>query len=275
MTGVPRSGTTWLARQLAHAPGTALTGREPMNPRGRQYALGGTLHAWTTLEQPTARQRMALRTAYAGLNPWTFSRFGHRQLAAPVPGVRVIVKDPFALLAVSTITRETGAHPVVVVRHPGAVLASYRRMGWSPDLSEVAPLAARHLGDTSSWQPSGSEAEDMARFWSALHRIALPAIDASGATVVIHEDLAGGGAAAMERLYAVLGLRVTAQVRSAWTPESSTPAEVDPSRLHNFDRDPATVAQGWRRRVSTEEIEVLETIAGETLSALVQRRCPL
>ena len=45
VTGVPRSGNTWLARLLATSPGTAMAGREPMNPRGRQYALGGTLTA--------------------------------------------------------------------------------------------------------------------------------------------------------------------------------------------------------------------------------------
>ena len=53
VTGVPRSGTTWLARLLAGSPGTALAGREPMNPRGRQYALGGTLTGWARLSDLT------------------------------------------------------------------------------------------------------------------------------------------------------------------------------------------------------------------------------
>ena len=69
VTGVPRSGNTWLARLLARSPGTALAGREPMNPRGRQYALGKTLHGWTRLTEPTTRQRFLLRTRLPGLEP--------------------------------------------------------------------------------------------------------------------------------------------------------------------------------------------------------------
>ena len=37
-----------------------------MNPRGKQYALGGTLDGWTRLTDPTPRQRLLLRAAYRG-----------------------------------------------------------------------------------------------------------------------------------------------------------------------------------------------------------------
>ena len=57
VTGVPRSGTTWLARQLANASGSSMTGREPMNPHGKQYALGGTIDAWARIVDPTPKQR--------------------------------------------------------------------------------------------------------------------------------------------------------------------------------------------------------------------------
>ena len=56
VTGVPRSGTTWLARWLAAGAGMALPGREPMNPHGRSYALAGTLTGWVRLSEPTPRQ---------------------------------------------------------------------------------------------------------------------------------------------------------------------------------------------------------------------------
>ena len=41
VTGVPRSGTTWLARWLARGGGMALTGREPMNPEATSTDLRG------------------------------------------------------------------------------------------------------------------------------------------------------------------------------------------------------------------------------------------
>ena len=50
VTGMPRSGTTWLARELARARRSGLPGREPMNPREGQFALGGTVSGWTQLD---------------------------------------------------------------------------------------------------------------------------------------------------------------------------------------------------------------------------------
>ena len=181
VTGVPRSGTTWLARLLAHAPRTALAGREPMNPRAHQFALAGTLTGWTRLTGVTPRQRLALVTSYRGLNPLVYSRYGQRQWAAPLPRTSVVVKDPFAMASLATVHDITDALPVLLVRHPGAVLSSYRRMGWSPDLDEIAPLALEHLGEDV--RPSGDAATDMAVFWSTLHRLALLDLRGTGAVV--------------------------------------------------------------------------------------------
>jgi hypothetical protein len=276
VTGVPRSGTTWLARQLALAPGTALAGREPMNPRGSQYALGGTLTGWTDLHRPTRRQRLALRTAYAGLNPLVYSRYGTRQWAAPLPTTRLVVKDPFALLSLAAIKAATGATAVVVVRHPGAVLASYRRMGWTPDLEELDPIARRVLGQDRGLAPSGDAATDMGAFWAALHDVALPQIDATGAVVLFHEDIAAGGLAAGRVLYSALGLTMSADAERRWAPErSGSTATTDASRLHNFERDPRAVATGWRAGLDEGELTALEATAGQTLAQLHRRAIDL
>jgi len=145
VTGMPRSGTTWLARLLASARGTALTGREPMNPRGRQYALAGTLSGWARLTTLSRKQEAALSRAYAGRTPWVYSRYGHRQWAALVPRTRIVVKDPFAMLSIPAIHRVTTAQPVLIYRHPGAVLTSYQRMGWAPDVEELRPIVAEFI----------------------------------------------------------------------------------------------------------------------------------
>ena len=80
VTGLPRSGTTWLARLLAAGPGTALPGREPMNPRGRQFALAGSLPGWSRLDQQlTNAQRRTLRRAYRGWEPRIYGRLGADQ----------------------------------------------------------------------------------------------------------------------------------------------------------------------------------------------------
>lgn len=266
VTGVPRSGTTWLARLLAHAPGTALAGREPMNPRGRQYALAGTLDAWTQLELPTPRQRRALRATYLGLNPRTYGKFGRSQWRGPLPGTRIVVKDPFAMLSVPCITHITGATGVQLYRHPGAVLASYRRMGWRADLEEMAPFgdAAASAGDMvaelfAADHASISDTDAMGVFWSILSTIALDGMARTPSTIMVaHHEVAAGGEPAVTRLFDELGLTFSDQVRAEINRAGS---EGDGAGdLHRFDRNPAEVAQAWKKHVTPEDVARIELI---------------
>lgn len=266
VTGVPRSGTTWLARSLAAAPRTALPGREPMNPRGRQFALGGRLDGWVRREAFSADEAAVLRRCYAGREPRTFSRYGVRQWRAPWPGTRVVVKDPFALLSVAAVTATTGAVPVLLYRHPAAVLASYRRMGWTADTAELAALGA----------PKPNAADDvdaMAAAWLWMHQVALA--DLAGlpdAVVVSHSALTAAGPMGLRRLAARLQLDVP--------PRRSVPARRRLRRptaveLHNFDRSPAAVEAGWRAEVGADEIARLETATAPAWEQLEARRLPL
>lgn len=267
VTGVPRSGTTWLARLLSMARGAALTGREPMNPRGRQYALGGTLEGWTNLRHVTDRQRRLLRRAYRGLSPWVYSRYGHRQWAAPLPWTRLVVKDPFALLSLPTIREVTGAQPVVVYRHPGAVLVSYRRMGWKPDLGELRPLVRSYLSAVGGSEyvaelPAPGEvdeAEAFGRCWSALYGIACDSLAEVPETIVVaHEELAHGGQVAVQRLFESSNLSWSSSATSELAHEESAGEQTAGSSLHEFNRSPAAAASSWRSRLTAEETRAVE-----------------
>jgi hypothetical protein len=285
VTGVPRSGNTWLARLLAAAPGTALAGREPMNPRGRQYGLGGTLHGWTRLVEPSPRQARALRLAYRGWNPWVYSRYGSRQWAAPLPGTRLIVKDPFAMLSLPAVVRATGAIPLLVYRHPGAVLTSYRRMGWQPDLDELAGIVAEVRGTAADPTPASrlpdlpgagdaSTSEAMGLFWSALHELALADAADSGVVVVSHSEVARGGVPAGTALARRLGLSWS-DAMTALMESGSTGAPATDDRLHNLDRPPASVAEEWRSHLSREDLAAIEAVAAGTLDRLEAVRLDL
>ncbi|MER7073566.1 sulfotransferase [Terrabacter sp. NPDC000476] len=274
VSGMPRSGNTWVARLLATAPGTALTGREPMNPRGRQYALGRTLPGWASLESLTPRQTRALRSAYRGTNPWVYSRYGRRQWAAVLPGTRNILKDPFAMLSLPAVARATGASTVLVYRHPGAALVSYRRMGWQPDLEELAPVVRAHNARASRAHPADEqprpgevdEPEAMGRFWNALYGMALnDAARVPGLLVVSHAELAAGGERAARRLFTALGLEWSAESDAELRQETGA---VDSGELHNFHRKPSEVAESWRARLAPGELETIESVTSDVRARL-------
>ena len=278
VTGTPRSGTTWLARLLAKSPGTALAGREPMNPHGRQYALGKTLDAWPRLTDLTRRQRFLLRAAYRGWNPFVYSRFGSRQWAGPLPGTRLVVKDPYAMLSMPAVVRATGAVPVLVYRHPGAILASYRRMKWRPRIDEIARIVATaSASDTGLALPEipapgeVSFAEEMGIFWSVVHEFALADAAPSGCLIVSHTELATGGVDAGRALAALLGLDWPPAMTAEFAKESAA-GPADPDQLHNFDRAPAAVAEEWRSKLNEEETARIEQVTAQTLEKVQAAR---
>ncbi|GAA5021900.1 sulfotransferase domain-containing protein [Terrabacter aeriphilus] len=278
VSGMPRSGNTWVARLLATAPGTALTGREPMNPRGRQYALARTLTGWSSLDSLTPRQTRALRSAYRGTNPWVYSRYGRRQWAAVLPRTRNILKDPFAMLSLPAVARTTGASAVLVYRHPGAALASYRRMGWQPDLDELAPVVRAHNEARTRSHPVDEqpragqvgEPEAMGRFWNALYGMALnDAGRVPGLLVVSHAELAAGGERAARRLFTELGLEWSEQSEAELQQETGA---VDSGELHNLHRRPSEVADSWRAQLSSGELETIEAVTSDVRARLEAAR---
>ena len=252
-----------------------MPGSEPMNPRDGQRALGGTLDGWARLDEPTAAQRMLIKLAYRGLDPTGYSRYGVRQWAAPLPTTRVIVKDPFAMLSIPGITSAVAAVPVLVYRHPAAVLRSYRRMGWSPDFAEVNELPGLPGVDRLAGAQNLSEVRAMAEFWRVCHEVALADLDQLPDFVVVsHAELAASGEDGMARLRARLRLprHRRLPVSSIGAPADDDPGDDDSGELHRFDRDPRRVAEYWRGDVDQRDLDQMEGIASSVMAELESRR---
>ena len=270
VTGVPRSGTTWLARSLADARSASLPGREPMNPRPGQFALGGTVESWTELGDPSGAQTRLLERCYRGHEPRVFSRYGKHQWRSILPWSRTIVKDPFALIAVPTIVRATSAIPVILYRHPGAVLASYRRMGWVADTAEV-----RRLQGLPFAPEPADDVRAMLEFWTFLHGRVLSWLDdVPGALLVSHAEVSLGGDPAVRAIMRACGLRPApaASASSTATPGPATPDLPGTRQLHEFSRSADEVVDGWRSRLRPEEAAVIEEGSREVWTSLEGRR---
>lgn len=252
-----------------------------MNPRGKQFALGGAVTGWTRLGSDAPPEvRRLVRRVYRGWEPRVYSRYGVRQWSAPLPRTRLVVKDPFALLSLPFLTEVTGATAVVLFRHPAAMLQSYRRMGWSPAVAE-----ARALGLAS---PDGSEPPDvddpvasMAWFWSACYQTVLGDLDrVPHAVVVDHAELSHAGEHGVRRVAEACGLgtrRLAPANRSRSrlaVPGARGAGRAKPP-LHNFERTAEEVTHGWREALPQGEAERMESLTATTWSALRTRRLAL
>jgi hypothetical protein len=102
----------------------------------------------------------------------------------------------------------------------------------------------------------------MGRFWNALYSIALGDVDdCPGLIFVSHEELAAGGVNAARGLFAELGLGWTSRSDDelASEPDRGAAKSVD-TKLHNFNRDPSTVATSWRSNLAASEVELIESV---------------
>lgn len=129
--GVPRGGTTWLAEVLARVPGTLLI-NEPLERHRALRAgfdFGGRVRIPEDAEWPEVEAH--LRRVLSGhyLRPGFFQR-GHYPVVAPS---RVLVKFCRANRLIPWFVRRYQVRPpVLLVRHPCAVVSSQLRFGaWS------------------------------------------------------------------------------------------------------------------------------------------------
>jgi hypothetical protein len=139
VTGAHRSGTTWVGKMLALAPGVGYV-HEPFSPRTpRGLSPAGFRHYYAVVTpENAARYRSGLERSLelrydlgaqlAGARSW-------RDLArVPVDyrrlrrwrgnGSRPLVKDPIALLSAEWLAETFGMDVVVLIRHPAAFAAS-------------------------------------------------------------------------------------------------------------------------------------------------------
>lgn len=240
-----------------------------MNPRARQFALGNRLGGWVRREAFNAEEAAVLRRCYSGREPRTISRYGVRQWRAPWPGTRIIIKDPFALLSCAAIGRTTGALPVLIYRHPAAVLASYRRMGWAPDIEELISLGAP--------APAGpGDLEAMATMWSWCHGVALGDLKTLADAVVVSHHTLMTGRMALSRLRHRLGLTApSGPTREEGELRRSPGTEPVPGVLHDFTRSPAELETGWRATMDAAEITAIERRVAPIWQALEALQMPI
>jgi Sulfotransferase domain len=233
VTGMARCGTSWVGK-LLQASRELTYINEPLNPKhppGRspgllnasverhyQYisehnedgwltALGDTLHLRYHLGAELRRNRSPYDLA-------RMARYATSFLTGRLRGRRALLDDPYALLASQWLANRLGCRVVVIVRDPVAMVASWKRLGWSTDLGELlhqpalmrdwlAPFC-RELERVAA---SGDTVDRVALLWRLLYLVAAeyerrcPAIQ-----FVRYEDLATEPVRRFADLYATLGL---------------------------------------------------------------------
>lgn len=281
VTGINRSGTTWVGHTLARAPGVALV-YEPFSPRHRPGILRTPTPAWFTYvsDDPPAgladdvRRMLEFRYSYAaeisslrsprdaGRMVRDAARFARWRRA----GRRPLVKDPIAVLAAPWLAREFDMNVVVTIRHPAAYASSMRRLGWTHDFSGflaqpglVDDLVPGLRGDIEAMAARPGDILDHASLlWNVIHTVIdRYRRDHPDWTFVRHEDLSAAPLDGFRDLADRVGLDFTPQVQAyvAETTRSGNPAEAGRGVVHELRRDSAASARTWHARLTPDEVD--------------------
>jgi hypothetical protein len=142
VTGIIRSGTTWVGKVLCNAPDTIYL-HEPTNPASPWNAAIRTpiqhfyLHeSFGGVYQQLFVQMLSLQPRVQGKwlidhKKWLMDYIQRRRLSEGRDDLRVLIKDPTAIFSTPWMVRNLQIQPIIVLRHPLAIVKSLLRLGWA------------------------------------------------------------------------------------------------------------------------------------------------
>ena len=255
VTGAHRSGTTWIGKMLALAPGVGYI-HEPFSPDTAPGISGAPFpdyYTRVTLENEAKylpglertlrfeygyrRQLAAVRTPRGAMRSVHDARAFSR---ARRSGARPLVKDPIALLSAEWLAERFDMDVIVTIRHPAAFAASVLRLGWLPSLDEAGESWRRLYSTVYGYRDRHPEWE-----------------------FVRHEDASRAPLPTFERLYERLGLELTARARREIERHSAASNPAQARSAHAIEVDSAANAESWRTTFDEAQIARLRELTAE------------
>ena len=226
--------------------------------------------ALRSFEYPFLRE---LRSAGSLSNLLRVGKRGAVFAAARFRGARALVKDPFAFFSSPWLASRLGFGVVVLVRHPGAVADSMKRLGWSFDFNHLLdqPLLMRDL--LAPWEDemrhqvgTGDIVAQASLLWKIVYSTAERfRSELKSVVFVRHEDLAEAPLAGFVALYERLGLefdsRVERTIREFSDERNPSPQQTSPAKALRLNSRATT--ETWKARLSEgDQQRVLAATAG-------------
>ena len=288
VTGIPRSGTTWVGRVLCAGDGAGYL-NEPFNlasspgtirvPVGHWFEYVSSenedeilrgLEPLLRFHYPLGRELIRCRSYVDLLHTLKMWRsFQHGR------GRRPLVKEPHSVFSAGWFTERLGSDVVVTVRHPAAVVSSWKRLEWDFDPAQLLgqPALMRDLLEPlrpdleRALEPPHDLVDRVALLWHVVYlTVARLREQLPGLRVVRQEDLSRDPVDGFRTLYEALGLPLTPQAEEAITAASSAgnPKETSVERPHETRLDSRANLASWKRRLTGEEIDRIRRVTEET-----------
>jgi hypothetical protein len=296
VTGMHRSGTTWVGKMLAADACTAYIS-EPLNVLHRPGVFRPQIRHW--YQYICEENEHEFLPAFQELLEFDYHfldeirslrsrrdilRMGRDFLVfyyGLMRGHRVLLKDPFAVFSTAWFAKRLSCKIVITVRHPAAVVSSLKRLNWSFDFQNLLnqPLLLRdhleHYRQEMQSIRAGDVVSQAALLWKIIYHTvqSFRRNDVTAESVkpdpdfhiIRHEDLSLDPLPGYRALYSALDLEYTPRVAKTILNSSSSvnPSELSRRKTHDFKLDSRANVRNWKKRLTDAEIARIREITGE------------
>jgi hypothetical protein len=289
VTGIHRSGTTWVGAMLA-ASGKYAYVSEPLNVWHRRGVFNVPVERWYTYicadnEQdylPALRDSLRLRYRLGaelvrlrslkdvGRMCRDIWRFGYGHLAGQSP----LLKDPFAVFSAPWFADRLGCQVVITVRHPAAFVSSLIRQQWSFNFNDLLdqPLLVRDWLsplEAEMRQMQATQGDPLARaclLWRLVYHVVQQYRQQGQPFHILrHEDLSLQPVAQFRQLYQALGIPFTPQAerRIRQATGADNPSELAEDNIHSVKLNSRANIKNWQKRLTAEEIKRVRSLTAD------------
>lgn len=289
VTGVHRSGTTWIGKMLAASPEVTYIS-EPLNVYHRLGVLSTPTKYWymyiceenqdifLAAFRDTLRYRYHYGLEIKSLRSMRdlgrmfrdIGRFTDGRLKNLIP----LLKDPFAIFSVPWFATKLNCQIVIAVRHPLAFVSSLKRLDWVFDFRDLLaqPLLMRDYLEPfrkDMINCSGDVVVQGSLLWRIVYTVVNELREKhSEFHVVRHEDLSLCPEDGFRDLYISLGLAFSRKIQKTLFKfsQGSNPNELSADQVHAIKLDSQANLSNWRKRLSAEDIRQIQHLTSDIAS---------
>ena len=285
VTGIHRSGSTWVGRMLALSSKIVYI-HEPFNPENYRPEICSTkFRLWFTYIAPEIegpyysplKKTVGLQyNLAAALARSRHLRGAARRIShylqfslARIQHKTALIKDPIAVFSSEWLASRLGLQPVVLIRHPAAFTASLIKQNWTFTFDHFLkqPLLMEHYlhpfeAEISQYTQREMPLLDQAcLLWKIIYSVVGQFQDNHPDWLFVrHEDISREPAASFENLYSALGLKFTDEIRQQIEASSNSenPSEAA-SASDKFKRSSKAIVHNWKTRLSQDDIAYIRS----------------
>ena len=280
ITGIHRSGTTWIGKMIAESPDVAYVS-EPLNRWHRSGVFQANVKYWYTYIHdeneddflPAYKEIMmykyhlwaeikSIRSRKDFFRMW---RDYYRMWHGRIRHARILFKDPFAIFSLPWFAQRLGCKIVIMIRHPAGFVSSLNRLGWGFDLNDLLSQSCLmknilnpFKGEINFVLNSKSDIITQASLlWKIVYSVVLDYRKNFPEFYYLrHEDISRQPLDEFRKLFSYLDVDYSQQIRSNIIKSSASrnPKELSVNRVHAVRLDSKSNLENWKQRLSREEI---------------------